>query len=581
MNSSRPLNTSPSVSLDGTIKKLKINIIWVIVFSFFINSLLFVGPLYMLQVYDRVLTSRSEMTLLMITLIAVMMLLVYAALEAVRSRVLVRTGARFDQLLARQLFHIAFRSHINRSTDNPGQLLKDLDSLREFLSGGAIIAMCDAPWVPIFLLICFILHPLLGFVALFGAIAIFVLALMNELTTRRNLNEAGSATRAANHYISSTLRNAETVHALGMMGAVLHRWMDVHARALGYQAKASDRAGAILAMSKFTRMVLQVAILGVGAYLVLEIEVTPGVMVATSIMMGRALSPVEALVGQWKSLINTRGAYHRVKQILETAPGLDVSMSLPAPQGRVTFEQVSVAPPGGRAPTLRGVSLDIQPGEAVGIIGPSGAGKSTLARAVVGVWPTISGQVRIDGSDVRTWNPDELGRHLGYLPQDVELFAGTVAENIARLGKVDSEMVVRAAQEAGVHDVILKLPEGYNTLLGENGIGLSGGQRQRIALARALYGDPRIIVLDEPNASLDHEGEMALTDAIGRMRDRGRTVIVVSHRTTLLSAIEKLAVFAGGTLTLYGPKDAVLNHMNKSPVSLTQARGQISPLKPA
>lgn len=573
------LNAAPSFSLQGILQRLSPNLVAVVVFSFFINILLFVGPLYMLQVYDRVLTSRSAVTLLMISLLAIAMLIVYGALEMVRSRLLVRTGARFDELLAERLFRVAFRGHVRQSTSNPGQPLRDLDTLREFLSGGAIIAICDVPWVPVFLFICYLLHPLLGIVATFGAVVIFALALLNELTTRRDLNEAGAALRTANQYVASTLRNSETVHALGMTEAVLRRWRDVHTRALGYQAFASDRAGAILAMSKFTRMALQVAILGVGAYLVLQVEITPGVMIATSIMMGRALAPVEATVGQWKVLINARGAYGRLKSTLDTAPGTDDWMSLPVPKGRVTLEQVAVTPPGGRVPTLRGVSLDIRPGEAVGVIGPSGAGKSTLARALVGVWPPVSGQVRIDGSDIRTWNPDDLGRHLGYLPQNVELFAGTVAENIARLGEVNADAVVRAAEAAGVHDIILKLPEGYNTVLGEDGVGLSGGQRQRVALARALYGDPKVIVLDEPNANLDHDGERALTDAITRMKSEGRTVVVVSHRTTLLSALDKLAVFAGGTLTLYGPKEAVLTHMNKNPSSVGQARGQISPLK--
>lgn len=576
----QPLKSVSSLTLASVVAKLRANFLAVVFFSFFINLLVFVGPLYMLQVYDRVLTSRSGVTLAMLTLLAVSLLVVYGLLEAIRSRLLVRTGARFSELLSEPLFRIAFRRHIREPGQNPSQSLRDLDTVREFLSGGTVVAICDAPWVPVFLVICFLLHPLLGMVATAGAVLIFILALLNELTTRAKLAEAGTARRDANTYVGATLRNAETVHALGMTAPILRRWTQLNIRSLGYQGAASDNAGAILATSKFVRMALQIAILGVGAYLVLQVEITPGVMIATSIMMGRALAPVEAAVGQWKVLVAAREARKRLIETLDAAPGEDDWMSLPTPTGHVTLEQVMMAPPNKRVPTLRGVSLQIRPGEAVGVIGASGAGKSTLARALVGVWPVQSGNVRIDGSDIRTWNPDELGRHLGYLPQDVELFAGTVAENIARLETVDPEGVVRAAKSAGAHETILKLPEGYNTMLGENGAGLSGGQRQRVALARALYGDPRLIVLDEPNASLDSDGESALAEAIVMAKREGRTVVVVSHRETLLSSLDKLAVLAGGTLTLYGPRDAVLAHMNKFPAVATQARGQISAMKP-
>ena len=543
----------------------------VLFFSFVINLLMFVGPLYMLQVYDRVLSSRSEVTLIVITLLAVGLLIAYGLLEAVRSRILVRAGVAVDSMLASKMFKIAFRGHVFRPGQPYSQSLRDIDSMREFIAGSGIVAFCDAPWVPIFIAACFLLHPWLGIVALIGAVIIFILALTNELATRKILGDASAASVEANAYVSASINNAETIHAMGMSNAMMDRWHDAHGHVLRLQARASDRAGSIMGVFKTVRMALQVAILGVGAYLVIHGDLTAGAMIAASILMGRALAPVEASVSQWKQFVGARTAWARVQGMLNSVPVENKSMSLPVPKGAVDLEGVAVVPPGSKILTLKGVSLSIKPGEVVAIIGPSGAGKSSLVRAIVGVWPPVQGAVRIDGSDMTHWNSEELGRHIGYVPQEVELFAGTVAENIARFGELDADEVLRAAKMCGAHEMIQRLPDGYNTVVGNGGRSLSGGQRQRIALARALHGQPSLLVLDEPNASLDSEGEAALTEAITAARKAGSTVIVVSHRTALLSHVDKVAVVVDGTLRRFGEPDAVLNAPNQPNVSPLRA----------
>jgi len=566
--------------LRAAFKVCKSNFAFVVVFSFFINVLMFVSPLYMLQIYDRVLASRSEVTLIMVTILAVVLLMVYAALEIVRSRILVRTGAKFDRVIGSDVFRTSFRGHVQAPGGGYSQPIRDLDTAREFLTGGGLISFCDAPWVPVFLGVCFMIHFWIGVVATIGAIIIFLLALANELATRSHLKEASAASIGANQYVTTTLRNAEIIHALGMMNAINTRWSRLHDNALGYQAKASDRAGSILALSKFVRVTLQIAILGVGAYLVLESEVTAGAMIASSILMGRALAPVEGAVGQWKGFKAARYAYDRLSKMFEAAPAEVERMPLPAPSGEITVEQLIIGPPASRTATLKSVNMRIEPGEIVGVIGPSGSGKSTFARALTGVWPPMAGHIRLDGADIDNWHPELLGPHLGYLPQDVELFAGTVAENIARFREIDSEAVVAAAKKAGVHDMILQLPEGYNARIGDAGRALSGGQRQRIGLARALYGDPKIIILDEPNSSLDSQGEAALAQALRTARAEKRTVIVISHRASLMNEVDKLAVFTNGTLTMYGPTKLILERLNGAgsnrPAATAKPMGQVA-----
>ncbi len=534
------------------------NMIAVVVFSFFLNLLVFVGPLYMLQVYDRVLASRSSLTLIVITGLAVALLAVYGALEVLRSRLLVRTGVIFDEVLSGPVLQTAFRGYVRRPGAAYSQAPRDVDAMREFVTGAGILAFCDAPWVPVFIAVCFMMHFWVGVVALVGALIIFVLAVANEIATRKPLREASGVSVAANQYVSSSLRNAETVQAMGMADAILRRYSDLHLKTLALQARASDRAGLIIGTFKAVRQVLQVAILGVGAYLVIVGQMSAGLMIAASIIMGRALAPVEGAVGQWKQFVAARAAYARTKQLLSSMPVLADNMSLPPPKGDISVERLVSAPPGSTIPTLKGVSFNVRAGEVIAVIGASGAGKSSLARALVGVWQPSTGTVRLDGAELSHWIPEELGPYIGYLPQEVELFAGTIAENIARFGDVEATKVVEAAKIAGAHEMILKLPDGYSTRVGEGGRSLSGGQRQRVALARALYGDPRLIVLDEPNSSLDQEGEKALSEAILQAKAAGRTVIVISHRMSLLSIVDRVLVLVDGAVAAYDRPDLVL-----------------------
>lgn len=527
-------------------------------FSAAINALMFVGPLYMLQVYDRVLQSRSEITLLVLTVIALGMLAVYGVLEWIRSRVLVRAGLRFDAMLSSPLFNRVVTSTLTQPQAKSEFALMDIDRLREFLTGNGLIAICDVPWVPIFLVICFAFDPLIGWVGLGGAVIIFILALLNEVITRKSLSQANSHSQSAQHFANTTLQNVEVIRALGMEESLRGRWAVMHRKMLELQATASDRAGVLLSMSKFVRMGLQVAILGVGAFLVLEGKISPGMMIAASIMMGRALAPVDQVVGQWKQFVGARQSYARLHQMFDSVPGEELRTSLPAPAGRVTAEQLVVGAPGSRTPIVQGVSFDIAPGESLALVGPSGAGKSSVVRALVGVWTPLAGAVRIDGSELAHWNRGELGEYLGYLPQTVELFAGTIAENISRFKEAEAADVILAAQRAGVHELIQGLPEGYETQIGVGGQQLSGGQRQRVGLARALFNDPAVVILDEPNANLDMEGEEALVRSLKDCKERGRTLIFVSHKMGLLALSDKTLIMADGRMRAFGATREVL-----------------------
>ena len=545
-------------AIGRAIAALRGNIALVVFFSFFINMLILVAPLYMLQVYDRVLVSQSVSTLLALTAIALGLLVVYGLLEFVRSRILVRSGLKFDEHMNQTVFRAIFRSSVQSNRDSSAQALRDMDMVREFISGGAIVAFCDAPWVPVFVAAGFLLHPALGLISLGGAIIIFLLAVLNEMSTRSMLQEGGAVGLRATNEAATSLRNAEIVQALGMISSVMNRWNRRHDESLGYQSRASDRAGAILASSRFMRLILQIAILGAGAYLALEGEITPGVMIAASIIMGRALGPVEMAVGQWKTFAASRSAYRRLDELLSSQPPTPDRMRLPDPTGRIAVESISVLPPGARTLAVKNVSIDLKPGTALGIVGPSGSGKSSLARALVGAWPIVAGKIAYDGAELSQWDPEELGPHLGYIPQDVELFSGTIAENISRFQEVDPDAVVDAARKAGVHDLIVSLPDGYNTHVGDGGQALSGGQRQRIALARALYGDPKVLVLDEPNANLDTEGEQALVKAMYQTKQEGRTLILITHRGPLLSVVDRIAVLRDGALARIDERDAVM-----------------------
>jgi ATP-binding cassette subfamily C protein len=542
-------------------------------FSFFINILAFVGPIYMMQIYDRVISSRNETTLAMLTLIAVFLIVVYASLERVRSAVLVRAGVVFDSTAREDLFGKVLKGTLRNPAGGHQQSLRDLDTIREFLTGGGLIAFCDAPWVPIFVVACFILHPWFGWIALLSAITIFAFALMNELMTREQLKKASGSSIAANNYAAATMRNAEVLHAMGMLAPLRQRWVSKHAEVLDWQAQASDRAGLLVAATKFLRTVLQIVILGTGAYLAIKQEISAGSMIAASILMGRALAPVEAAVANWKNFAGTRSAHGRIKLLLEQLQDEAERMPLPAPRGQLTVENVISAPPGSKQAVLRGVSFGVEPGEILGVIGPSAAGKSSLARVLVGVWPTLSGSVRIDGADLTHWDPERLGQYVGYLPQDVELFAGSIAENISRFDASNEEAIITAAQMASVHNMVQNFADGYNTQIGEGGHALSGGQRQRIGLARALYGLPALIVLDEPNASLDADGEVALLQSLQLLRQAKRTVVVITHKTNMLNAVDKILVLNQGQVQGFGSRDEVLSRL-LAPKGVPAARPQ-------
>ena len=532
-----------------------------IIFSFFINILSFVGPLYMLQIYDRVLSSRNYFTLLFLTLIAGFLLLVYAVLEKVRSAVLVRAGLLFDSTTRSELFENVLHGTLIQPGMSHHTALRELDTIREFLTGAGLIAFCDAPWVPIFVAGCFILHPWFGWVALSGAILIFSFAVANELLTRDQLKRANISGGQAGTFAAATFRNAEVLHAMGMWRPLRDRWLRRHNETLTTQAGASDRAGILLTATKFLRAFLQVSILGVGAYLAINQEASPGAMIAASIIMGRALAPVEIIVSQWKTFLAARSAYERITELLGIIPAKQPRMKLPNPEGHLSVQNVVVVPPGAQRAVLAGVSFALPAGSALGIIGPSAAGKSSLARAIVGVWPIYNGEIRIDGAALSHWDNEQLGSHIGYLPQDVELFSGTVAENIARFQTVDQAMVIASAQMAGVHDMIQIMPAGYNTQIGDGGQSLSGGQRQRIALARALYGMPTVILLDEPNASLDSEGETALMNALQRLKAENRTVILITHKTNILAMMDKILVLKQGQVQGFGDRDEIFSKL--------------------
>lgn len=527
-------------------------------FSMFINMLMLLPAIYMLQVYDRVLASSSVSTLVALTVLVVALYMVMGLLEIARSWLLVRVSARLDIGLNERLFRAMFDVGLRSGRGVGTQPLSDLSNLRQFLTGQGLFAFFDTPWIPIYLAVIFLLDPLLGWIGVAGLVVIVILATVNELTTRNPLGTANTLSVQNNSIVSGNLRNAEVLEAMGMLDNVHRRWLERHNELLKLQALASDRAGVLANTSKAFRIMLQSLILGAGAWLAIQQIITPGAMIAASILLGRALAPVDMLIGSWKHFLAARSAYGRLRSLLQSIPSRPRFMRLPAPSGHLSAEQLVVAPPGASAPVIRGISFEINVGETVGIIGPSAAGKSTLARAVLGVWHPVSGKMRLDGAAVTNWNRDELGPHVGYLPQDIELLEGTVSENIARFGEIDADAVVTAAQKAGVHEMILRLPQGYDTPIGEGGAVLSAGQRQRVGLARALYGSPSLVVLDEPNSNLDEQGEHALAQAIDHLKRSHTTVLVITHRPNLLHRVDRIMVLRDGLIQLFGDREKVL-----------------------
>jgi ATP-binding cassette subfamily C exporter for protease/lipase len=527
-------------------------------FSGCINLLLLVPAVYMLQVYDRVLTSRNEGTLLALSVLLVALLGVEAALDRVRSRVLGRVGTQLDEKFDAPVFDAAYRRAAEGHVEAPAQAFTDLGRLREFVAGKGLVALLDVPWMPLFLLVIYLLHPVLGTFALAAALALVALAWYNQRSAGPLMQQAGQLSAATQNEALAQLRNIEVIAALGMQGSLRDRWLKRQQGLLAVSERLGDRSAGIGSLSRYTRLTLQSGILGLGAYLVLHEEMSAGGIIAASVLLGRALAPVDLLITQWKGIAAAREAWTRVSGLLAAYPTQRPGVQLPRPRGDLRVEGLVVAAPGKREPILRNLSFSVAPGTLVGVVGPSASGKSTLGRALLGIWKPLAGSVRLDGAALHIWDREQVGRWLGYLPQDVELFDGSVAENIARCGEIDSGKVIDAARRAGVHEMVLQMPQGYDTRIGAGGLVLSGGQRQRIGLARALYGDPVMIVLDEPNSSLDEAGDAALLAALKNLRAEGRTAFIISHRLNVLSVVDQVLVLAGGTLRIMGPRTEVM-----------------------
>ena len=532
-------------------------------FSMIANLLMLAPTLYMLQVYDRVLVSQNTGTLLVVSIITLFFLVVLSFSEWARSKLLVRSGIRMDQMISRKLFHASYEAHLNPAVSNPTRAFADLTELRQFLTGNGIFAFFDAPWAPIYIAVLFLLHPWLGVMALGFAAVQSVLAWWGSQATKPAQAQASKSQQEVSGYLQSKFRNAEVIESMGMVKHLYRRWSERNAKAMGANLNAQDVAGRVTAWSKFVRYTQQSLALGGGALLVIHGELSPGAMIAANVLMTRALAPIDLMVGTWSGFLNAREAFHRLSELLEAHPMRDIPAMGITPKGDVVLKDVVASAPGRDTPILQGVSAIMPPGTVTVVLGASGSGKSTLARVLLGIWPHSAGQVLLDGQAIGKWNRMELGPHVGYLPQDIELFDGTIAENIARAGNVESEKVIEAAEAAGLHAMILRFPKGYDTPMGEAGGLLSGGQRQRIGLARAMYGMPELVVLDEPNANLDDEGEAALVRAVQGLKAQGKTVVLISHRPGIVSVADRLLILQNGTVQASGPRDGVLAALQK------------------
>lgn len=541
-------------------------------FSAAVNLLMLTPIIYMLQVYDRVVASGSVPTLTMLTILMVCLLLAMGGFEWVRSMVMIGASNRLEQSLRQRVSEATFnRALLSGGMTSSAQPMNDLSSMRQFLTGPGLFAFFDAPWVPIYIFVMYLFHPYFAVAGTIALLIMLALTLANEKLTSPKMQDANSLNSSVNNQLTGSLRNAEVIAAMGMGEDIRRRQEDGSERVMDLQSTASRQSGAFTSMSKSFRITMQSLTLGLGALLALQQEISPGMMIAGSLLLGRALAPIDMLVGTWRGFSVARAQYSRLGELLEQLPPRQQPMSLPEPQGRLAVEGLFVLPPASQIFVVRNANFDLAPGEALGIVGPSASGKSSLARAILGVWPSARGAVRLDGAEIFTWDRDQLGPHLGYLPQDIELFDGSIADNICRFGQQDSEAIVAAAEVAGVHQLILDLPQGYNTMIGGTGGVLSGGQRQRIGLARAVYGNPRLIVLDEPNSNLDDQGEKELVEALERIKQQGSTVIVISHRTMVLQSMDKMLVLKEGATVQYGPRSQVLAALMKPAPKLPQS----------
>lgn len=546
---------APLPSLTRMLLAFRKELLWVGAFSLVANLLTLAPTLYMLQLFDRVMLSQSEVTLVALTLLTALFVAVMAFAEWIRARLLVRAGVRFDEQLNTRIFRANFEANLEQSRGDNVNTFASLTRLRQFLTGNGIIAMFDMPWTPIYLAVLYAMHPLLGLFGLGFTVFLALLAFVNNRLTSKKLERATTAEGDTSSYLAGKLRNAEVVEALGMLGNLKRRWLLLYREHANVQWQAQDRASKTAALTKFVQYSQQSLILALGAWLAIRGELTLGAMIASNVLMGNALRPIGVLVSTWKEFGQARQAYRDVGALLDKYPERSPSHTAGQVRGQLTVRQLSATAPQRKAPILDKIDIRFEAGEVIGIVGPSGAGKSTLARCLIGIWPHISGQVLLDGVDLRDWSRDELGPHIGYLPQDIELFDGSVAENICRFAEVDSEAVIDAAKRADIHEMILRLPQGYDTPVGQAGRLLSGGQRQRLALARAIYGSPDLVVLDEPNANLDDVGEAALARAIGDLKAAGKTVFMVLHQRNLLALADRVVVMADGRIAQFGKID--------------------------
>jgi len=541
-------------------------------FSLF-SSLLILAPSgYMLEVYDRVVNSRSHMTLAMLTLLVLAAFVLMEVLEWARSEVMHEASLAFDDKLSRRIFTAIFEANLKRAPGGTAQPMNDFRSVRDFLHTPVLSALMEAPVSLVFLVLIFAISPVLGWTAVAAAILQTFVGWLNERATQPPLLAANRSAIAAQQYADGTLRNSQVIESMGMLRDIHQRWIGKQREFLGLQAQASDRAGFYQAIGKFLQNTVNSMLLGLGAWLLLRNQLNGGAsyMIVGSILGGRVLAPLVQIVAQWQAVVNVRGAYNRLDNLLNSVPLRPLGMQLPPPQGHLLVENLMASAPGTQSPILKGVSFGVQPGEVLAVVGPSASGKTTLARLLVGLWPAITGKVRLDGADVYTWNKEELGPHMGYLPQGVELFDGSVAENIARFGEIDMTKVEAAASAVGLHEFILALPHGYDSAVGREGTMLSGGQRQRVALARAIYGKPAFVVLDEPNSSLDEQGDAALANAISQLAARGTTFVVMTHRTSVLAVANKMLVLRDGQTQMFGPRDDVLKALSEAAAKARQ-----------
>lgn len=540
-------------------------------FSMVVNVLMLTPTLYMLQVFDRVMVSQSGLTLLAVSLIALFLFAVMAFAEWARSRLLVRAGVRLDEQLNSRVFTASFETALNQAGRNPLQAFTDLTNLRQFLTGNGIFAFFDAPWTPIYLVVLFLLHPFLGFTALAFAILLAGLTYVSHRLTQASTAAVLETGADVNLYVHSKLRNAEVIEALGMQDSLRRRWLNRQVSHLQAGSASQELNRRLQSFSKFVRYSLQSLMLGAGALLVIDGELTVGGMIAANVLMSRALAPIDLITASWKSFVTARKAFESLEELLRLNPVRPARAVHAAPAGQVRMEGLVATAPGRIAPILKGLDAEIPAGTSVAIIGPSGSGKSTLARSLVGIWPQRQGRVLLDGEPIESWERSELGPHIGYLPQDVEMLEGSIAENIARFGAVDPEKVIEAAKRTGIHDMVLRFPQGYDTPMGEAGNLLSGGQRQRIGLARALYANPALVVLDEPNANLDDAGEAALVETLRHLKAMGKTVFLITHRMNILAAVDSILLLVDGQIRLFGPRDAVIAALQPPAASVAPA----------